>query len=999
MIARLVEFALIQRVLVFILTLLVSGLYAFHVLYIVAYPDPSPPMVEVITQYPGWSAEEIERQITIPIETALLAMPGLTDIRSLSIFGLSDIKFYFGFGTDYFMDRQEVLNRLAIQNFPPDVQPALSPWWAIAEIYRYELVGDNTSLTDLKTIQDWMLQREFRRVPGVIDVTAFGGMTKQYHVDLNPGALISYGVSLSQVVTALANSNANVGSNYLTVGAQNFNIRGLGLINRLDDIENVMVAEKNGTPIFVKNLGNVNVGHRVRLGKVGLDDPDNVVEGVVLLQRGYKALSVLERLHEKVQDLNTWKLPQGVQVKTFYDRTTLIHTTIETVVDILISGIILVFLILFIFLGHFRTAVIVALTVPMALLFTFSMMVLLGESANLISLGAIDFGIIVDATLIMVESIFSHLSHRRTPGLTVPMHIVRAAREVGRPIFFATTIILVAFIPLFTMTGVPGKIFAPMSLTYGLALTGALLMAFTLAPVLCTVLLHGPIREEDTWFVRGLRRVYLGALQWGLTHPLVVVLIALAVLGCAMAVVPLLGGEFMPGLEEGNLWVRASMPVDISFEQAAGLASQIRNIFRQFPEVSHVVSQLGRPDDGTDPTSFFNAEFLVNLKPTKEWRREITSKDTLIEQIETVLATIPGVTFNFSQVIQDNVQEAMSGVKGENSIKLFGTELKIMEEKAVEIERVMKQVPGVKDLGIFRLVGQPNLVIRVDRQACARYGLLVSDVNAVVQAAIGGQEVTRVFEGERWFDLVVRFLPEFRRDVETIGNILVSTPDGARIPLKQVTDISTQTGAFIIYRENNERYIPIKFSVRSRDLESTVKEAASRIREQVTLPQRYRIEWHGEYDQLQDEKQRLGKIIPLSLAIILFLVYLTVGSLRDAGPGPVCGPVCADRRRLLVAADRNGFQHFGGGRIHLTLRGRDPRRVDSGRPDRRLVAEGHDLRTAILKDAEPRMCPVLMTRWPPRSACCRLRWRPGSDLSLSSRWRAWWWPACSRRRC
>src|SRR5574341_1473203 len=855
MIARLVEFALVQRVSVCLggVALLFGGLYAFHILDIVAYPDPSPPMVEMITQYPGWSSEEIERQITIPIETTLLGMPGLRDIRSLSIFGLSDIKFYFDFSTD----RQEVLNRIAMLTLPANVQPALSPWWAIAEIFRYELVGDGMSLTELKTLQDWKLQREFKRVPGVIDVTAFGGTTKEYHVDINPGALLSYGVSLSQVINALTNSNANVGGNYLTIGSQNYNIRGLGLIDGLSDIENVMVAEKSGTPVFVKNLGKVSVGHRVRLGKVGLDERDDVVEGVVLLQRGYKAEPVLERVRQKVEELNSWKLPPGVKVKTFYDRTTLIHTTVETVLDILISGIVLVFVILLVFLGHFRTAVIVALTVPMALLFTFSMMVLVGESANLISLGAIDFGIIVDSTLIMVESIFYHLANRKGPGLTAPMHIMRAAREVGRPIFFATAIIVVAFLPLFTMTGVPGKIFAPMSLTYGFALTGALLMAFTLAPAISSYLLTGPIREEETWLVRVIRQRYMRALDWALHHPAPIIGMVLGLLAMALITATRLGGEFMPALEEGNLWVRAPMPVDISFEQADRLASDVRRIFRQFPEVESVVSQLGRPDDGTDPTSFFNAEFLVNLKPRTAWRRELHDKEALIEDIERILHTIPGVTFNFSQVIQDNVQEAMSGVKGENSVKLFGPDLKVLEQKAVEIEGVMKQVQGVKDLGIFRLLGQPNLVIRVDRDACARYGLLVGDVNAVVQAAIGGQAVTQVFEGERRFDLVVRFLPEYRRDEETIGNIQVNTPDGARIPLKQLANISTQTGAFIIYRENNERYIPIKFSVRGRDLESTVKEAQQRIADQVTLPPRYRIEWHGEFDQLQDEKQRL----------------------------------------------------------------------------------------------------------------------------------------------
>jgi len=964
MIPRIVEFALAQRFFVCVLgvMLLFGGLYAFHILDVVAYPDPSPPMVEVITQYPGWSAEEIERQITIPIEVTLTGMPGLTDIRSLSIFGLSDIKFYFDFSTKYFFDRQEVLNRLAMITLPNNVQPALSPWWAIAEIYRYELTGDGgTPLTDLKTLQDWKLQREFKRVPGIIDVTAFGGTTREYHVEVDPGALISYGVSLQQVQGALTNSNANVGGNYLTIGSQSHNVRGLGLIENLRDIENVMVAEKNGTPVFIRNLGKVNVGHRIRLGKVGIDDRDDVVEGVVLLQRGYKALPVLDRVKQKVEELNAWKLPPGVQVKTFYDRTVLIHTTIETVLDILISGIVLVFIILYVFLGHFRASVIVALTVPLALLFTFSMMALVGESANLISLGAVDFGIIVDSTLIMVESIFYHLASRKGPGLTVPQHIMRAAREVGRPIFFATTIIVVAFIPLFTMTGVPGKIFAPMSLTYGFALTGALLMAFTLAPALCSLLLTGAVREKDTWVVSGLRKTYLKALTWALTHDVLVVGVAVVAFIAMLAAVPFLGGEFMPALEEGNLWVRATMPVDISFEQADRLATEIRGIFQQYPEVTHVVSQLGRPDDGTDPTSFFNAEFLVNLKAKKEWRPDIGTKHQLIEEIEARLAKIPGVTFNFSQVIQDNVQEAMSGVKGENSIKLFGSDLKVLEQKAVEIEAVMKEVPGVKDLGIFRLVGQPNLLIRVDRDACARYGLLVGDVNAVVQAAIGGQSVTQVFEGERRFDLVVRFLPEYRRDEETIGNIQVNTPDGARIPLKQLATISTQTGAFIIYRENNERYIPIKFSVRGRDLESTVREVQARLATQVQLPERYRMEWHGEFDQLQEEKKRLAQIVPLSLLFVLFLVYIAVKSFRDAVlvlatvPFALIGGVFSlvlTGTEFSISAAVGFISLFGvaiqGGLI-LIVRIQD------------LVEEGHDLKEAILASAETRMRPVLMT--------------------------------------
>jgi heavy metal efflux system protein len=884
MIARIVELCLTQRLLVLTLgaALLVGGLYAFHVLDVVAYPDPSPPMIEVITQYPGWSAEEIERQITVPLETALNGMPGLTDLRSISIFGLSDIKAYFDFNTDYYFDRQEVLNRLQLVALPVTTQPQLSPWSAIAEIYRYELTGPpGMSLSDLKAIQDWQLQRQFKQVRGVIDVTAYGGTTKEYHVEVDPRSLIQYNVTLAQVINALSNSNANVGGNYLTVGEQSFNVRGVGLIKNLSDIEDVVVAEKAGTPIYVKNIAKVDVGQRVRLGQVGIDDRNDVLEGVVLLQRGAKATPTLQRVQKKVETLNHGKLPPGVQLKTFYDRSDLIHVTVRTVLTILAEGMLLVFVILFVFLGNVRAALIVALTVPLALLFTFSAMVAVGESANLISLGAIDFGIIVDAALIMVEAIFLQLSHHAAQQRPVEITIVRAARHVGRPIFFSTAIILVAFIPLFTMTGVPGKIFAPMSVTYGFALLGALLIAFTLSPVLSALLLKLPLREEDTRFVAGLKRLYMRVLHWGLANPRLTVALAVGLFMIALAALPLMGGEFMPSLEEGNLWVRATMPVDISFQEASRITTEVRKIFRSHPTVLSVASQLGRPDDGTDPTSFFNAEFFVNLKPTHDWPRGVHKED-IIREIEEKLRAFPGIHFNFSQAIQDNVEEAMSGVKGENSIKLIGHDLGELETTALRIENIMKPIRGVTDLGVFRLLGQPNLLIQVDRTACARYGVLVSDVNAVVQAAIGGQAVTQVLEAERRFDLVVRFLPQYRQDVEAIGNIQVTTPDGARIPLKQLAAILDQTGAFVIYRQNNERYIPIKFSVRGRDLAGTVSEVLGRIGQKVVLPPGVRYELAGQFDQLRDEQRRLALVVPVSLLLILFLLYMTFNSFKDA---------------------------------------------------------------------------------------------------------------------
>lgn len=967
MIPRLVAFALAQRALIIILglILLFGGLYAFHLLNVEAYPDPSPPMIEVITQNPSLSAEEIERQITLPIEFGLVAMPRLTTTRSLSLFGLSDVKFYFEYGSDYFKDRQEVLNRLNLLQLPFGATPVISPWWALAEVYRYEVVGGHTSLMDLKTIQDWQLNREFKRVPGVIDVSSFGGDTKQYQVDLDPGLLLSYGVGVPQVLNALASSNANGGGSYVTVGSQSFDVRGLGLIRDLDDIEDVVVVEKQGVPVLVKNLGSVHIGPRIRLGRVGIDDRDDVVEAIVLLMRGYRALPVVERVKEKFEEVNRNRLPPGVQMKPIYDRTKLIHTTIETVVDIVLTGILLVFVILFLFLGHVRPAGIVALAVPMSLLFTFILMALAGGSANLISLGAIDFGIIVDSTLLMVENIFYRLIHRQQTGQAgseVQGHILSAAQDVGRPIFFATMIIIIAFIPLFTMTGVPGRIFAPMSLTYGLALSGALLIAFTLAPVLCSALLTGPLPSEDTRLVEWIRRVYLRILSWALDHERIVIVGAAGLFLTALFAGSFLGGEFIPQLEEGNLWVRATMPVGVSFEEASRLAHDMRQVFRRQPEATVVISQVGRPDDGTDATGFFNAEFLVDLKPRKDWRPDLRDKADLIARLESQLRKqFPGVVFNFSQYILDNVQEAMSGVKAENSIKLFGPDLTVLEQKADEIKKVMATVRGVRDLGVLHVLGQPNVLIEVDRTATARYGLEVSDVNGIVQAAIGGQVVSQVFEGEKWFDLSVRFLPQYRKDAQTIGDIQVTTPDNNRLPLKQLASIKESVGAFLVYRERNSRYIPIKFSVRGRDLEGTVTEAAQKIAEQVTFPEGYQIEWHGEYQQLQTEKRRLAEVLPLSLFFIFLLVTYALYSARDAllvlsaVPFSVVGGIFSlglTGTNFSISA-AVGFVSLFGVAIQGAL-------VDLSRLSE-YRAQGFDLRTAILKNAAVRMRPVMMT--------------------------------------
>jgi cobalt-zinc-cadmium resistance protein CzcA len=963
MLTDIVRTALAHRniVLAVAAALLVGGLYAFHVLDIIAYPDPSPPMIEVITQNPGWSAEEMERQVTIPLETVLNAMPRLTTLRSISIFGLSDIKAYFEFDSDYFRDRQEVLNRLQLIVLPNNLQPQISPWSAIGEIYRYQLAGSGASLIQLKEAQDWVARRQFKQVPGVLDVTGFGGLTKEYHVEIDPRELINYGVTLPQVMSAISNSNLNVGGSYLPIGEQNANIRGLGLFRSTEDIEKVVVGEKNGVPIYVSNVGRVSIGHAIRLGKVAHNDQDDVVEGIVLMHRGEKSLPVVNGVRAKVKELNDRLLPLGTKIQTIYDRSDLINITTDTVVHILVLGIVLVCGILFVFLGDITTALIVAVSIPLSLLATFSIMVMRGESANLISMGAVDFGIIVDASVIMAENIFRHFAetHFRRQGSTST--VLRASKEVGSPIFFSTLIILIAFLPLFTMHGVPGRIFAPMSHTYGYAMASALLIAVTLTPVLCWWLLPGKERREETAVVHALKVKYLLILDRVLQHRGLVVAVAGVLLAGTLMATLLLGGEFMPKLEEGNLWIRATMPLDISFEKASELEEQMRTILRQIPELTSVTSQLGRPDDGTDVTGFFNCEFNVQLKPRRDWRPALTSKETLVQEAERKLKVIPGVVYNFSQVIQDNVEEAMSGVKGENAIKVFGDDLELLEQKAEKIVHVMKEIPGVRDLGYLDEIGQPDLNIQLDRTAAARYGIQVGDIAAVIQAALGGQALTQVLEGDRRFDVTVRLKPEFRTNLQEIQRIQIGSPDGSRIPLQQLATIQIQSGAYMIFREGNRRYIAIKFSVRGRDLVSTIDEAEAKIASAVELPRGYTYEWYGEIRQLREEQRRLIFIVPVSLLLIFFLLYNAFESFKEAlliivaVPFALIGGVLAlllTGTHFSISAAVGFLSVFGvsilDGTILITY-------------IRQLRKEGLGLEEAVRRGAEMRIRPVLMT--------------------------------------
>jgi len=860
---------------------LAAGVWALLRLDIEAYPDPSPPLVDVITQNPSWSAEEMEQQVTVPIETALNGIPRLQYVRSISLFGLSDVKLYFDFDSDYFRDRQEVLNRLQTVTLPQNLEPQLSPWSAVGEIYRYQLKGEGYSLNEIKATQDWFVRRELKQVPGIVDVTTFGGTTKQYQAEIDPQKLLQYNVTLPQVLAAVNASNQNAGGNYLEVGAQNVNVRGLGLLKGTMEMGAVLIAERNGAPVFLRDVADVHEGHQPPLGRVGRDGENDIVKGTVLLQRGEQSLPALDGLRDKIRALNNGLLPRGMKIDPIYDRTALINTTTETVRHVVFTGLLLVTVLLLIFLGDVPLALVTALTIPFAVLFAFGLMSGTGRSANLISIGAIDFGIIVDSAIVVLENIYRRLHEATSEEHRFDL-IAEATGEAAKPVLFSTLIILVAFIPLFTMQGVPGRIFAPMSETYGFALSGALIFALVFAPVLASY--RKSVRsghQADTRLMRWLKHHYerlLLRMMWSRRFVLAAAILFLLV---SLGLFWMIGGEFMPKLEEGNLWIRTTLPQDVGFDYAARLADEMRGILRSFPEVKQVLSQVGRPDDGTDTTTFNNIEFQVDLKPQSAWKGAL-SKDELIEKMNAALQRYPGVAFNFSQNIQDNVEEAMSGVKGENSLKLFGDDIEVLARIAKEMQEVMSKIPGVTDLAVFKETGQPNLVISIDRTAAGRYGLMAADINAAVQAAIGGAAATQILEGDRRFDLVVRYKPQYRQNPEAMKNILLSTPDGTRVPLGQVAEIGFREGAFMVYRENGRRYIPIKFSVRGRDLAGTIQEAQGKLERSVRLPEGYHYEWAGEYESLRKEQERLAIIIPITLGMILGLLYVSFNAIRDA---------------------------------------------------------------------------------------------------------------------
>ena len=905
----LIAIALRQRILMLVLMLAVfaGGAIAFIKLNIEAYPDPVPPLVDIIVQSPGTSAEEMERYMTIPVEIQMAGIPNVTAIRTISLFGLSDIKVQFTYDFTYQQAEQWVINRLSqLSPLPNGAVPQVSPESPIGEIMRYRVVGPpGYSVTDLKTIEDWMLERRFKAVPGVIDVNGWGGKTKTFQVTIDQNKLLAYRLTVPQVIAALNNANINVGGQTVNFGPQAAVVRGVGTIRSLDDIRDTMVAQNNGAPVLVRDVAGVIVGNLPRLGIAGQDNDNDIVQGIVLMRRGAESLPTIQRVEALINTINrSTLLPPGVHIQRIYDRSDLINVTTHTVLHNMLVGIALIFVVQWVFLGNLRAACITAATIPFALAFAIGLLLVTGESANLLSVGAIDFGLIVDATVILVENVVRRLSeppserfqqsvsvHRSRPiaELRGKFAVIgNAAIEVNRGIFFSAAIIIAGFVPLFTMSGIEGHIFGPMARTYAYAIAGGLIATFTVTPALCGVMLRGQERERNTLPVRVLHGIYRPAARFALANRLLTLgVLPLLLLGSGLAV-RTLGLEFLPKLEEGNMWIRATMPTSISLENGNTYVNRMRAIIRSYPEVVTVVSQHGRPDDGTDATGFFNAEFFVPLKPFDTWPADV-DKERLTEQMmQRLRDEFPGVDFNFSQYIEDNVEEAASGVKGENSVKLFGGDLETLEKTANKIRDIMATVPGITDLGVFASLGEPTVRIDIDRARAARYGLAPGDINTTIQAAIGGQAAGKLFEdgSDRNFPIIVRLAPEYRQSLDAIRHIIVDAPNPngngvVPIPLTDLASIRLTSGASFIYREGQERYIPIKFSVRGRDLGTTVLDAQSKVDQGVVIPGGYHLEWVGEFGNLQEAISRLEIVVPIAILLICLLLYFNFGSLRD----------------------------------------------------------------------------------------------------------------------
>ncbi len=888
-----ISFSLKNRLMVFLGTLVIIawGTQSFLNTPIEAFPDVINTRIVIITQWPGRSAEELEKFVTIPLETEMNVVPRKTSLRSISLFGLSVVTLFFEDEVDDFHARQMVSNQLVNVNLPdgadPEIQPPSGP---TGEIYRYTLEGQGKTVRELKEIQDWVIDKRLKAVQGVADVVSFGGEAKIYEVTIDPNKLRAFNFSPQDVFQAVAENNSNVGGDVVELGNQSFLVRGLGLVNSLDDIENIIIKNINGSPIFVKDVALVHESFKPRLGKVGRGNEPDVVEGIVLLRKGENPSAVLKDLNNTIDDLNNRVLPEGVKIKVFYDRTTLVNLTTHTVTENLIVGMLLVTFILSIFLLDWRATLMVAIIIPLALLFAFICMRIRGMSANLLSIGAIDFGIIIDGAVVMVEGVFVYLAHKQHELGTVRFNLMskmgfvkKIAIEMGKPIFFSKLIIITALIPIFAFQKVEGKMFSPLAYTMGFALAGALLFTLTLVPLLCKLLLNKNVRERENPLVKGLSKIYKPALVWSIGHPVRSILISALLLAISLLVAKQLGSEFLPKLNEGSIYVRASMPQSIAFSNANVQSEAMRHIFTEYPEVRGVISQNGRPNDGTDPTGFFNVEFFVDLFSKDDWTREI-SKEDLIKDMQTKLSDqFPGVVFGFSQPISDNVEEAVSGVKGEMAIKIFGDDLSKLEKLADSVKSIMGTVVGVQDLGIFKSLGQPELRVELDRYKMARYGANVSEANDIVEMAVGGKRASTYYEGERRFDIRVRYSPEFRQSEKEIGKLLITCTNGSKIPLREIAAIKLQTGPAFVYREGNLRFIPIKFSVRDRDLGSTIAEAQRKVQSGIHLTKGYSLTWNGEFENQVRATARLKLVVPISIGLIFMWLFFMFNSPKYAG--------------------------------------------------------------------------------------------------------------------
>jgi heavy metal efflux system protein len=887
MIHGIVQFALRQRFLVLMLVvfIIIGGAVSFQRMPVDAYPDLAPPMVEIITQWPGHAAEEVERLITLPIEVEMNGVPKMEIQRSISLYELSDVILTFEDNTDDYFARQVVFQRLSEVTLPTGVQPGLAPLSSPSGlVYRYVIVSPDRSPQELKTIEDWVLEREYKQVHGVADDSGFGGTVMQYQVLLDPARLYGYHIAVPQIIQQLSINNANTGGGFYSQGGQFYYVRGLGLIRDETDIRNVIIGSQNGVPVRVRDVGEVAIGHAPRLGQFGFNKNDDAVEGVIMMLRGEQTQNVLKGVEEKTAELNAHILPPDVKVLPYYDRSDLVRLTIDTVEENMMLGMTLVLIVLIFFLVSVRAAVIVALTIPLALLFSFIFLNAHGVAANLLSIGAIDFGIIIDGTLVMVENIYRELGLREGTSYDLHEVILAAARDVDRPIFYSVAIIIAGYIPIYALSGPSGLLFHPMADTMGVALVGSLILTLTLVPVLCSYWFKNGVREKRNRAFDWIKNEYASELKWCIKRPILTMVVCLLVLGASLLLIPFIGGEFMPHLDEGALWVRATMPYTISYEEAAKVAPQIRTILAKYPMVTDVGSELGRPDDGTDPTGFFNCEFYVGLKPYKDpvWKStSIHTKAGLIDDLQKQLSAFPGIIFNYTQPAEDAVDEALTGLKSALAVKIYGSDLSVLQDKALEIKRRLEQVPGFTELTVVRELGQPTLIVQVDRDKIARYGVNVADVEGIVQAAVGGQAATQVIQGEKLFDLVVRMEPQFRENAQQIANLLVGTPTGQQIPLSEVADIHQGNGASFIYRENNSRYIGVQYSIEGRDLASAVRDGQRATADVAkSLPIGYRLAWGGEYSEFLTAMSQVYLIAPLTVILIFMILFALYGNAK-----------------------------------------------------------------------------------------------------------------------